>query len=41
MKKTVLFSLLTVSVLLLAVPLANDTTLTSKPIKVAEKGVSI
>ncbi|MEC2292736.1 hypothetical protein [Bacillus licheniformis] len=42
MKKTTLFSLLMVSaLLLLAAPLANDTTLTSKPIQIAEKAVTI
>ncbi|MEK4271606.1 MULTISPECIES: hypothetical protein [Bacillus] len=42
MKKTTLFSLLTVSALLLAAPtLTNDTTLSSKPIKIAEKAVFI
>lgn len=43
-KKTILFSLLTVSSLLLAAavqPLVKDTTFTNKPIQVAEKAVTI
>lgn len=42
-KKTILFSLLTVSALLLAAtqPLVKDTTFTNKPIQVAEKAVTI
>ncbi|WP_339164555.1 hypothetical protein MHB50_14985 [Siminovitchia sp. FSL H7-0308] len=40
MKKITLFSLLTMSVLLLAVPaLAKETNDTNKPVKTAEKGV--
>lgn len=41
-KKTLLFTLLTVSALLLVSPtFANDTTLSSKPIQIAEKAVFI
>ncbi|MEC1274835.1 MULTISPECIES: hypothetical protein [Bacillales] len=41
MKKTALFSLLTVSALLLATPLVNNTTSLSNPIKIAEGAVTI
>ncbi|MEK5100406.1 MULTISPECIES: hypothetical protein [Bacillus] len=41
MKKTALFSLLTVSALLLAAPLTQDTAFSSKPIQIAEKAVTI
>jgi len=40
-KKTILFSLLTVSALLLAAPLTQDTAFSNKPIQITEKPISI
>ncbi|MEC1552055.1 hypothetical protein P9D28_06375 [Bacillus haynesii] len=40
-KKTILFSLLTVSALLLVAPLTQDTAFSSKPIQITEKPISI
>ncbi|MEC4201692.1 MULTISPECIES: hypothetical protein [Bacillus] len=40
-KKTILFSLLTVSALLLVAPLTQDTAFSSKPIQIAERPIAI
>ncbi|WP_440097220.1 hypothetical protein ACTDI5_07000 [Bacillus paralicheniformis] len=40
-KKTILFSLLTVSALLLVSPLTQDTAFSSKPIQIAERPIAI